>query len=68
VAGRAEVIVNVDEKGTITGTSGVSETPKGSGLGDLLNGAVKQGQFTPAYDNGKPIAGGVNIVADFTQF
>lgn len=68
VAGRAEVVVKVDEKGTVTGTSGVSESPKDSGLGDLLNNAVKQGQFSPAYENGKPVAGGVNIVADFTQF
>src|SRR5262249_6196428 len=68
VAGRAEGIGKVGEKGNVTGMSDVSETPKGSGLGDLLQSAVKQGQFTPAYDNGKPIAGGVNIVADFTQF
>jgi hypothetical protein len=68
VGGRAEVIVNVDDKGVVTGTSGVTENPKGSGLGDLLNNAVKQAQFTPAYENGKPVAGGINVVADFTQF
>lgn len=68
VAGRAEVVVNVDEKGTVTGTTGISENPKGSGLGELLDTAVKQAQFTPAYENGKPVAGGVNVVADFTQF
>jgi len=68
VAGRAEVIVNVDDKGTVTGTTGISENPKGSGLGSLLESAVKQAQFTPAYQNGKPAAGGINVVADFTQF
>jgi hypothetical protein len=68
VAGRAEVIVNVDEKGTVTGTTGISENPKGSGLGSLLDSAVRQAQFTPAYENGKPAAGGINVVADFTQF
>jgi hypothetical protein len=68
VAGRAEVIVNVDEKGTVTGTAGISENPKGSGLGSLLDSAVRQAQFTPAYENGKPAAGGINVVADFTQF
>jgi len=68
VAGRAEVVVNVDEKGTVTGTTGISENPKDSGLGGLLDNAVKQSQFTPAYENGKPVAGGVNVVADFTQF
>jgi len=68
VAGRAEVVVNVDDKGTLTGTSGTSENPKGSGLGDLLISAVKQAQFSPAYENGKPAAGGINVVADFTQF
>ena len=68
VAGRAEVVVNVDEKGTVTATSGISENPKGSGLGELLDRAVKQAQFTPAYENGKAVAGGVTVVADFTQF
>jgi hypothetical protein len=68
VAGRAEVIVNVDDKGTVTGTTGISENPKGSGLGSLLESAVKQAQFTSAYENGKPAAGGINVVADFTQF
>jgi hypothetical protein len=68
VAGRAEVVVNVDETGTVTGTTGVSELPRDSGLGSLLETAVKQAQFTPAYENGKPVAGGVNVVADFTQF
>jgi hypothetical protein len=68
VAGRAEVVVSVDENGTVTGTTGISENPRGSGLGELLDRAVRQAQFTPAYENGKAVAGGVNIVADFTQF
>ncbi len=65
IAGRAEAVVNVDATGKVTGTSNVSENPKGSGLGDLLDGAVTGAQFTPAYENGTKAAGGINVVADF---
>jgi Gram-negative bacterial TonB protein C-terminal len=68
VAGKAEVVVNVDGKGVVTGTSGISENPKSSGLGLLLDRAVKQAQFTPAYENGTPAPGGINVVANFRQF
>ena len=68
VAGKAEVVVSVDPKGAITGTAGISENPKGSGLGELLNSAVRKAQFTPAYENGKPAVGGVNVVASFGRF
>ena len=68
VSGQAEVVVNVDAKGVVTGTSGISENPKGSGLGVLLDNAVKKAQFTPAYENGNPTAGGINVVANFSQF
>lgn len=68
VSGQAEVVVNVDAKGAVTGTSGSSENPKGSGLGTLLDGAVKKFQFTPAYENGTPAAGGINVVANFERF
>jgi TonB-like protein len=68
VAGKAEVVVKVDPKGAVTGTSGLSENPKGSGLGVLLDGAVRKAQFTPAYENGTPTAGGINVVANFGQF
>jgi len=65
--GRAEVVVNVDQRGVVTGTTGTTETPKGSGLGSFLEGAMKRAQFTPAYDNTKPVAGAINVVADFHQ-
>ena len=65
VSGKAEVVVSVDARGVVTGTSGISENPKSSGLGLLLDGAVKQAQFTPAYENGTPAAGGINVVANF---
>jgi hypothetical protein len=68
VAGKAEVIVNVDAKGAVTSTSSISESPKGSGLGALLDGALKKAQFTAAYENGTPAAGGINVVANFSQF
>ena len=33
-----------------------------------LDAAVKQAQFTPAYENGTPAAGGINVVGNFGQF
>jgi hypothetical protein len=68
VAGKAEVVVKVDEKGALKETSDISEDPKDSGLGVLLNDAVRKAHFTPAYENGKAAAGAINIVADFTKF
>lgn len=68
VAGKAEVVVNVDAKGAVTSTSSITENPKGSGLGVLLDGALKKAQFTSAYENGTPAAGGINVVANFSQF
>lgn len=68
VTGQSEVVVSVDANGALTGTSGISENPKGSGLGTLLNNALRKTQFTPAYENGKPAAGGINVVANFSRF
>jgi len=65
--GRAEVVVNVDARGVVTGTTGPTENPKGSGLGVFLEGALKRAQFIPAYENAKPVAGAINVVADFQQ-
>ena len=67
VAGVAQATVQVNERGVVTETSVVGETPKGSGLGDLLNAAVKGAQFTHAYQNGKSVAGAVDVVADFSK-
>lgn len=68
VAGKAEVVVSVDANGKVTGTSSISENPKGSGLGLLLDAAMRKAHFTPAYENGKAAAGAVNVVADFNEF
>ncbi len=68
VTGQAEVVVNVDDTGKVTGTSGISENPKGSGLGILTERAVKQAQFTPGWENGKKAAGGINVVANYSKF
>jgi len=68
IPGKAETVVSVDARGVVTGTSGISESPKSSGLGLLLDAAVKQAQFTPAYENGTPAAGGINVVGNFGQF
>ena len=68
VSGQSEAVVSVDAKGAVTGTSGISENPKGSGLGTLLDSAVRKAQFLPAYENGTPTAGGINVVANFARF
>ena len=62
------MLVNVNDKGAVTGTSAISENPKGSGLGNLLESTLKKAQFTPAYENGKATTGGINVVADFGKF
>ncbi len=67
VGGVAQATVQVNERGVVTGTSIVGETPKGSGLGDLLNAAIKGAQFTHAYQDGKAVAGAVDVVADFRK-
>ncbi len=68
VAGRAEVVVEVDPQGKVTRTSGISENPRASGLGSLLDEGVRHSNFTPAYYNAKPTAGSINVVADFGKF
>ncbi|MEO8438684.1 MAG: energy transducer TonB, partial [Spartobacteria bacterium] len=68
VSGKAEVVVSVNANRAVTGTSGISENPKDSGLGILLDNAMKKAQFTSAYENGKQAAGGINVVANFAQF
>jgi hypothetical protein len=68
VAGRAEEIVNVDHEGKVTETSDITENPKASGLGRLLDHAVRHSNFTPAYQDGKPTSGAINVVADFGKF
>ena len=51
--GAAEVLVNVGEHSEITSTSVVAENPKEIGLGGFLIGAIKDAQFTPAYNDRK---------------
>ena len=65
VAGVAQAVVQVDERGALTSASVVGENPKGSGLGDLLSAAIKGAQFTHAYQDGKAVVGAVDVVADF---
>ncbi len=67
VAGRAETIVKLDEHGAVLSTSPVAESPQGSGLQTLLNNAAKGAQYIHAFQNGKPVAGAVNVVADFSE-
>ena len=58
VGGKAEAVVRVDAKGVVTGTSGISETPKGSGLGLLLDRAVsKRSLLRPTRMAHRPRAG-----------
>ncbi len=67
VGGVAQAVVKVSAKGVVTETSVVGETPKGSGLGDLLNASIKGAQYTHAYENGKAVDGAIDVVADFSK-
>lgn len=64
----AEILVSVGEHCEIASTSVLTENPKGIGLGNFLLDAIKGGQFTPAYADGKIGAGAINIIANFSQF
>jgi hypothetical protein len=66
-SGRAEAIINLDERGAVGNTSVAGEDPPGSGLGLLLNDAARGAQYIHAFQDGKPVAGAVNIVADFSK-
>ena len=67
-AGQAEVVVKIDATGKVTDIKPISENPKDSGLAQIVSDALHQSQFTPAYENGKAAAGGINVVADFSKF
>ena len=66
--GAAEVEINVGEHAEVTSTSVLAENPKEIGLGAFLIDAMKDAQFTPAYSDGKPTAGAMNVIANFGQF
>ena len=63
----AEVLVQVGVDGSVTSTSVTAESPQGSKVGEFVLNALKIARFTPAYANGKPEAGAVNIVANFSE-
>lgn len=67
VAGLAQAVVEIDQRGALTSASVVGENPKGSGLGDLLSLAIKGAQFTHAFQDGKAVVGAVDVVADFSK-
>ena len=67
-SGAAEVLFKVNDKGQIQSSSVVSEIPKDSGLGDLLQNMTKDAQWTPAYDNTRPVAGQINLVVNFGEY
>ena len=67
-SGAAEVLFKISETGQIQSSSVISEIPKESGLGDLLQNMTKDAQWTPAYDNTKPCAGEINLVVNFGQY
>ena len=49
-------------------SSVVSEIPKDSGLGELLRTITQDAQWVPAYNDGKPTAGQINVVANFGEY
>jgi hypothetical protein len=67
-SGAAEVLFKVNERGQMESSAIVSEIPNGSGLGDLLRSIIQDGQWVPAYNNAKPTAGQINVVANFGEY
>lgn len=67
VAGVAQAIVQIDQTGKLTDAKLVGEAPEGSGLGQLLTVSIRGAQYTHAFENGKAVAGAVDVVADFSK-
>lgn len=66
--GGAEVLAKISERGDLLSSSIVAEAPKDIGLGEFLTGSLKEARFTPAYEEGKPAAGQLNVVANFGEY
>jgi hypothetical protein len=66
--GAAEVLFKVNGKGQPESNSVVSEIPKDSGLGDLLRNITQDAQWVPAYNDGKPTSGQINLVVNFGEY
>ena len=67
-SGAAEVLFKIDNRGQAESSSVVSELPKDSGLGELLRNITQDAQWIPAYNDGKPTAGQINVVANFGEY
>ena len=67
-SGAAEVLFKISERGEIQSSSVISEIPKESGLGELLQNMTKDALWTPGYDNAKPAAGQINVVVNFGEY
>jgi hypothetical protein len=66
--GAAEVLFKVGGRGQTDSSSVISEIPKDSGLGELLRTITQDAQWVPAYNDGKPTAGQINVVVNFGEY
>jgi hypothetical protein len=67
-SGAAEALFKVSARGQTESGSVVSEIPKDSGLGDLLRTVTQDGPWIPAYSDGKPAPGQINVVVNFGEY
>ena len=63
--GTAEVLVSATEQGKVSSVKTTAQDAKDTGLSALLEATLKDCAVTPAYLNGKPAAGAINVVATF---
>ncbi len=61
----AIMVADVDAQGNVTGTKIQAESPADSGWGPLLLKALKSAKFTPALNNGKPVAGQFDLIVNY---
>ncbi len=61
----AEVMLNVDANGNLTGSKITFETFPNGGLGAVVLKACEGARFIPATANGKPVAGQMNLPINF---
>jgi len=64
---RAAVLAQVDAQGNLVSTKIIAESPPGTGYGPLLMRGFQGAKFIPALNNGKPVAGQFDMIADYSK-
>jgi hypothetical protein len=64
---RAAVLAEVDAQGNLVSIKIIAESPPGAGYGPLLAKGFQGAKFTPAFSDGKPVAGQFDMIANYDK-